>query len=209
MNLTRNFLLILIVRPIRKTNSLDKVSDEDLILRILEKNDTCLFSVIYDRYSKKVYNKCYGFSRSQQEAEDLTQDVFIKLFTKLSAFGGNSKFSTWLYAFTYNFCVNYVNRDKIRRIQDFSSSIDNHKYYLSSLDEVNDDKLLELNVDKLKKALNQIDPKDKAILLLKYQDDATIKELQSILKIGKSAVKMRLNRAKIKVLDEYYKLKDM
>lgn len=92
------------------------ITDEDLVKDIVEKRDTMLFGVLYDRYSKLVYNKCYGFAKSQKEAEDLTQDVFLMLFVKLGSFKGKSKFSTWLYSFTYNFCVNYVNRDKGRKI---------------------------------------------------------------------------------------------
>jgi RNA polymerase sigma factor (sigma-70 family) len=74
-----------------------------------------LFTILYDRYSSIVYNKCYGFSKNKEEAQDLTHDVFIRLFVKLRTFKGKSKFSTWLYSFTYNFCVNYVQRDKYKK----------------------------------------------------------------------------------------------
>lgn len=93
------------------------LSDEDLVKAIVLKNDTLLFEILYDRYDKLVYNKCRGFSKHDDEAEDLTQDIFLKLFVKLKTFKGKSKFSTWLYSFTYNHCVNYVNRSTAKKIE--------------------------------------------------------------------------------------------
>ncbi|QHI39130.1 ECF RNA polymerase sigma factor SigW [Kordia antarctica] len=183
-----------------------KFSDEDLVAQIVATNNTLLYSTLYDRYGKKVYNKCYSFARNEEEAKDLTQDVFLKLFIKLNTFKGTSKFSTWLYSFTYNFCVNYVNRDKARKMNDASDSMDNHDYYLSHMEDINEEELFELKVSKLETALDQIEPEDKSILLLKYQDDTSVKELQKILSIGESAVKMRLKRARIRIVEEYKKL---
>ena len=76
-----------------------------------------LFEVLYDRYATMVYNKCYGFANGVDEAKDLTQDVFLRVFIKLASFKGKSKFSTWLYAFTYNHCVNYVNRNTAKKFE--------------------------------------------------------------------------------------------
>ncbi|WP_298506410.1 RNA polymerase sigma factor [uncultured Maribacter sp.] len=177
------------------------VSDEELVKKIVAKKDSMLFGVLYDRYAKLVYNKCYGFAKSQDEANDLTQDVFLMLFVKLSTFKGKSKFSTWLYSFTYNFCVNYVNRDKGRKISDNASDINENENIIPV--EVTDESLYDLQVAKLKKAMELIDPEDKSLLLLKYQDGVSIKELEGLLNIGSSAVKMRLKRAKAKIIEIY------
>lgn len=178
------------------------LSDEDLVKSIVSTNDTLLFEILYDRYAKVVYNKCYGFSKSNQEAEDLTQDVFLKLFVKLGTFKGKSKFSTWLYAFTYNHCVNYVNRNNSKKIEKKSVDAENlqEDYYNPEED---DNAINQLRVEKLKEALEKISPEEKMILLLKYQDFLSIKELKDILDIGESAVKMRLKRAKEKLINVY------
>lgn len=178
------------------------LSDDELIEGIVSGNDTLLFEVLYDRYSRLVYNKCYGFASSIHEAEDLTQDVFLKLFVKLKTFKGKSKFSTWLYAFTYNHCVNYVNRNNSKKIEKQSVTADNigEDYYDS---EVADKSISLLKVEKLKEALDLISPDEKMILMLKYQDFLSIKELSEVLEIGESAVKMRLKRAKDKLINIY------
>ncbi|WP_435413336.1 RNA polymerase sigma factor [Psychroserpens mesophilus] len=171
------------MEPLEKIN---KLSDEELVSNIVKNNDTLLFEVLYDRFAHLVYNKCYGFAKDEDEAKDLTQDVFLKLFVKLASFKGKSKFSTWLYAFTYNHCVNYVTRN--------TENIS---------EEPNDEGFNEMRLDKLKQALELVSPDEKMILLLKYQDNLSIKEIESVLDIGESAVKMRIKRAKDKLLTVY------
>ena len=154
------------------------MSDEELIEGIIRTNNSHLFSQLYDRYVKVVYNKCLGFSKSKEEAQDLTHDIFLKLFVKIRSFKGNSKFSTWLYSFTYNHCVNYVQRDSEKKKP--KVPIDP---YLERFvdDDVPDDSIFSLKSDKLKKVLELIDVNDKIILLLKYQDDMPVKEIQEVL----------------------------
>lgn len=208
MTFLKRLFLILINKDkklLGADNPYSKLTDEELVGKIVAKNDTMLFGVLYDRYSRMVYNKCYGFSKSQDEAEDLTQDVFLMLFIKLASFKGRSKFSTWLYSFTYNFCVNYVNRNKQRKMSDKSIPMDDAEYKLT--EEVSDESIYEMKASKLAKSLDMVSPEDKSILLLKYQDGASIKELCDLLEIGESAVKMRLKRAKTKLLEIYNNLK--
>lgn len=182
-----------------KTNhSSHKLSDEELVEQIVKTKSTILFEILYDRFSNLVYNKCLSFSNTNEEAQDLTQEVFIKLYIKLSSYQRKSKFSTWLYAFTYNLCVNYINRDKAKKIEKKAIPIEEfHDLQI----ETNDHSLFQLKVDKLKKAMEMINPEDKMILLLKYQDDLSIADLSNVLHIGESAVKMRLKRAKAKVIE--------
>ncbi|MBO6632545.1 MAG: RNA polymerase sigma factor, partial [Psychroserpens sp.] len=164
-------------------------------------NDTLLFEVLYDRFAMMVYNKCYGFAKDEDEAKDLTQDVFLKLFVKLASFKGKSKFSTWLYAFTYNHCVNYVTRNTAKKFE--KQSVDYTD--IQNLPEDHDDEsdFSDMRVDKLKQALELVSPDEKMILLLKYQDNLSIKEIVTVLGIGESAVKMRIKRAKDKLLTVY------
>lgn len=178
------------------------LSDEELVKTIVSSNDTLSFEILYDRYSKMIYNKCRGFSKSDDEAKDLTQDIFLKLFVKLSSFKGKSKFSTWLYAFTYNHCVNYVNRNTAKKIEKQSVDATHIEDSGYNIDE-NDNDINQLKVDKLKEALELISPEEKMILLLKYQDRLSIKDLTGILDIGESAVKMRIKRAKEKLINVY------
>ncbi|HNQ27277.1 MAG TPA: RNA polymerase sigma factor [Aquaticitalea sp.] len=179
-------------------------SDEDLVAAIAKSNDTLLFEVLYDRYAKTVYNKCLGFAKDEEEAKDLAQDVFLKLFVKLGTYKGTSKFSTWLYAFTYNHCVNFVNRDVHKKME--RKSVDSASFIETIEDDDDEQGILQMKVDKLGLALKAISPEDKMLLLLKYQDLLSIKGLETVLGISESAVKMRLKRAREKLMDAYHKL---
>lgn len=183
------------------SSDITKLSDEDLVSAIVKTNDTLLFEVLYDRFATMVYNKCYGFAKDEDEAKDLTQDVFLKLFVKLASFNGKSKFSTWLYAFTYNHCVNYVTRNTAKKFE--KQSVDYTDIQNLPEDHDDDSEFSEMRVDKLKKALELVSPDEKMILLLKYQDNLSIKEIVMVLGVGESAVKMRIKRAKEKLLTVY------
>ena len=177
------------------------ITDEALVEAIVKTKDTLLFEVLYDRYATLVYNKCLGFANSLDEAKDLTQDVFLGVFVRLGSFKGKSKFSTWLYAFTYNHCVNYVTRNTTKKIEKKSVSSDRIEDIGEDVDFTR--QFQSMRVEKLKKVMNLISPDEKMILLLKYQDNLTINELSEALDIGKSAVKMRLKRAKEKLVQKY------
>ena len=179
-----------------------QLTDEELVKEIVQTKDNTLFAELYDRYAPRVYNRCLGFAKSKVEAEDLTHDIFIKLFVKLDTFKGNSKFSTWMYSFTYNFCVNYIQRNSYKNKEEVKEVVIKE----DSADAVSDDEILKIKADKLKRVLSIIDPKDKMILLLKYQDELSIREIQDVLEIGQSAVKMRIKRAKESAMEVYKKM---
>lgn len=184
--------------------SFEIITDEELIQKITRTNDTHLFGVLYDRYTSVVYNKCLGFIGSKEEAQDLTHDIFVKLFVKLKTFKGEAKFSTWLYSFTYNHCVNYLQREINGNKNTFS--IDENHVGEAEEEEISDAQIFEMKAEKLYRALQLISPPERAILLLKYQDDLSIKEISTLYSIGESAVKMRLNRSKLNLIELYKSL---
>ncbi|RDY58644.1 RNA polymerase sigma factor [Flagellimonas nanhaiensis] len=183
------------------------LSDDELVSKILETNDSTLFGKLYDRYGEKIYRKCYSFVRNEDEAKDLTQDIFLKLFTKLHTYRAEAKFSTWLYSFTYNFLVKYKKRDPHRKLSERWQRLnknDNHQA-LEEFD-LEEEELFELRSSTLLKAIELVEPADKALLLMKYQDGILIKDIQAIFDINESAVKMRLRRARARVMKVYYKI---
>ncbi len=184
-----------------KADAFHTLTDEDLVAEIVKNNDTMLFEVLYDRFSRMVYNKCYGFANGEEEAKDLTQDVFLRVFVKLASFKGKSKFSTWLYAFTYNHCVNYVTRTTAKKIERESISSEYIENIGEDVDSTED--FQNMRSEQLKVVMELISPDEKMILLLKYHDNLSIKELSESLEIGESAVKMRLKRAKEKLIEKY------
>ena len=169
--------------------------DEALIKAILQEGKTECFGILYDRYSNKVYRKCLSFFKDEAIAQDMVQDIFLKVFFQLSKFKGRSRFSTWLYAITYNYCVEYYRRNSKY------SMVEVEDRHVGAEDDNQEDEILEYRVAHLKRAMEQIAVEDKMILLMKYQDDTSIKDIMGHLKISESAVKMRLARARSRVRD--------
>ena len=161
------------------------------------------YSIIVDKYKDMIHTIACRIVGNREDAEELAQDVFLKAFTSLKDFKGKSKFSTWLYSIAYNTSIS-----KIRRKQLKSVSIDDNDTFLDIADDVQEEFY---NFDKvpaelLKQALDELDPVDKSLLTLFYQDDKSIKELSEITGLTESNVKVRLFRNRQKL---FYKLKTL
>jgi len=171
---------------LEKTLHKTKVSDEELVKSYLETQES--------RYFDKL-----SLLKNEALAQDATQDIFLKIFLNLSKFGGKSKFSTWIYSITYNYCIDLIRKAKKEK-NIFSEDIENAP---DLAEEVPDSALLEIEVKKLKVILEKIPVGDKAVLLMKYQDDMSIKEISETLDKSESAIKMKIKRAKHKVQKVY------
>ena len=139
--------------------------------------------------------------QDEDEAKDLTQDIFLKLYVKLYSYKGKSKFSTWVYSFTYNHCVSYVIRSSKRKYEMRLTESFDIENYAEDKDESNYH--LERNGKRINIALQGIPVNDRSILELKYKLNLSIKNIESVLGIGKSAVKMRIKRAKTRLASSY------
>ncbi len=171
------------------------MEDSEVIRNHLAKEAPLCFSILYNRYAGKVYSKCISLLKDEALAQDATQEIFTKIFINLSRFGERSKFSTWVYSITYNYCIDYLRKQKKQKDL-FTDDIEKAPDLPD--DEEDDKELFELSVAQLKKALDEMPADDRAILLMKYQDDLSIKEIAEMLNKTESAIKMRLKRAKAK-----------
>ncbi|MFM2395358.1 MAG: hypothetical protein RLZZ546_3341 [Bacteroidota bacterium] len=179
------------------------IDDETCVEQYIRTQNVSYFNLLYERFSKKVYSKCYSMLKDEMEAEDAMQEIFMKILVKISSFSGKSKFSTWLYTVTYNFCL-----DKIRMAKkDISVEVDDINRLGDSLeDDIDDAELMEVEVDRLKVILEELHSEDKAVLLMKYQDDLSIRDMCEILNKSESAVKMQIKRAKERFIKLYHNI---
>lgn len=187
--------MILLLNPLL-SNISDAATDEIIIDKYLISQNGTYFDIIYKRYSAKVYAKCISMLKNESQAQDAVQDIFIRVITKLSAFNNRSKFSTWLYAVTYNHCIDFIRRNRKYKVEEMPEDL-NIEF---EEDHIADKLLLETKIIHLKKVLDEIPVKDKSILLMKYQDGMSIKDLSNIMDKSESAVKMQIKRAKEKFL---------
>ena len=177
------------------------MSDEEVVAEIISTNNKRYISILYDRYSNKIYRRSISFVKESSIAQDLTHDVFMKILMNLASFKGKSKFSTWVYSITYNYCIDFLRKKQKERTQA-------NKFTDETVEENEEDieefeSLRQMKVERLLELLEKVSPHDKMILLMKYQDGMSIKQIQEVFDISESAVKMRINRAKGKIKKLY------
>lgn len=179
-----------------------ELSDEELVERVKASLDTEAYGLLYDRFSARVYRKCLSMTRDRALAHDLTHDIFLKAFLSLNKFDGRSKFGTWLYRISFNYCLDHLRR---RQRGPAAVELDAGVYALADED-LYEEELMAIRADRLETVLDAIDPTDRAVLLFKYQDDMSVKEMMEVLEMSESAVKMRLLRARERALGRYKQL---
>ena len=175
--------------------------DDELINLILREGETALFEILYNRYYGKVRDKAYGLLRNRRQAEEFATDILARAFEKLGGFRGKSTFSTWLYTITYNYCIDYLREKKKLHYPEW-----NRQNELPEIIDETWDDPVDIDQERLAQILEMIHPEEKALLLMKYQENASVKEIGEALRISESAVKMRLKRARARVVFFYYKL---
>jgi len=183
--------------PAIASKKLSDFTDIELITRYLREQDSMYFTVLYRRYAGKVFAKCISMLADEGQARDATQDIFIKVLLNLARFTEQSSFSTWVYSITYNYCIDLIRKKKKMPLI-FSEDVGKVSQGVEDMDDIPDSVLLEMEQNRLEKVFEHLPPGDKAILLMKYIDDMSIKEIGTALNKTESAIKMQIMRAKQK-----------
>ncbi|HLO55846.1 MAG TPA: sigma-70 family RNA polymerase sigma factor [Saprospiraceae bacterium] len=192
-------MIINLLNPIVTIPSLKSISDEEALEQYLLTQNVNYFNILYDRYTNKVYSKCVTMLKDIEMAEDATQEIFVKILLSLSKFSGKSKFSTWLYSITYNFCIDLIRKEK----KDITQSYGDYTKFEIEDDSLFDAEIMETNVYRLKDVMTELSAEDNGILLMKYQDELSIREISEVLNKTESAVKMKILRAKERFMKIY------
>ncbi len=179
------------------------IKDEELAVQFIEKGDAGSFSLLVDRNQKSIYHRCLNYVQDKDVAEDLCQEVLIKLYLQLKSFRRQAKFSTWLFSITHNTCVDYLRKNKKNVTGVITRQLADQ---LADMVEEDDEIPRELSMQVLDQLLDQLNPEDKMLLLMKYKEKYAIKDIQRTLGISESAIKMRLKRAREKLNNLYQKL---
>lgn len=174
-----------------------KLSDEKLISLILDNGEINAFSYLYDRYKSRVYGRIVSLMGDNADAEDLLQEIFVKLYLSLKSFQGNSTFASWVYSITYNHLVDALRKRK-RFLEDPDLVVED-----KAMEESKDEEVLRIDSHDLIRLMDKLEEQDKLILFLKFREEQSIKDIMETLNIKESAVKMRIKRAKNKLIQLY------
>ena len=187
------------------------VTDIELVNRF-KKGEDEIFAELVKRYQKKVYNTTYRMLGNKEDASDLAQESFLKVYKNLHRFQGRSSFSTWLFKITANLC-----RDELRKRQrDLDTSSLSKTLELNEgevepqiADDTFNPEKISLNQEmrfKIQEVINRLPLKQKEVIVLREIQGFTYEKIAEILDIALGTVKSRISRARRKMKDSLHQI---
>lgn len=172
-------------------------------LKIIEScllGNTKVFSQLIDLYKNMVYNLAYRMSNNRQEAEDISQEAFLRTFQSLAHFNPSYKFSTWLYQITLNIIRDRYKKKELSYVSiDTPVETDDSEFYPQAPDSSNDPAQVISQVENFKiiqRAILSLSLQYREVVVLRHIQDLSYIEIANILKIPSGTVKIRLHRAR-------------
>lgn len=154
---------------------------------------TVAYEELMRRYQRTLFNVCARYLGNDRDADDVCQEVMLKVLHGLRQFEGKAKFKTWLYSITYNECITQYRKEKRKRRLMDALSLDQ--------DDSECDEVIELSVNmvtdrpSLDRWLVHVNQVDREILVLRFVAELEFQEIADIMHMGLSATKMRYKRA--------------
>lgn len=171
--------------------------DNIYITKVLE-GDRNAFAYLVDKYKTMVYSLALRLVKDREEAEEISQDAFIKAYQSLASFKGKAKFSSWLYRIVYNTAISKLRQQPAGRVSLDESNIADTLYIESK--ENYDTLSAEERKKYLEKALDSLDRDEKMFVILYYYEERDLDEISTIAGLTKTNTKVKLFRARKKML---------
>ncbi len=177
----------------------------NLIVRRCISGDAAAWQEIVQRYHRRIYNICYRFAGSADDAQDLTQEVFIKMYRTLSSYdverGG---FMTWITTITRNLLVDHFRKSKQDRITDsLDATPSEHEDSMPLVEQIQDKSLppdsrvqSRETGETVHRALQKLSPDLREAVILRDLQDLDYREIATVLKVPEGTVKSRINRGR-------------
>lgn len=173
--------------------------DRELIEKARE-GDEKAYRALLSRYERAVYNVCYRMVRDKEEARDLAQEAFMKVFAILDRYNPSYAFSNWLLKITSNLCIDAMRK---RRVDTFpmdepvhTTKGDIERQYPSPTDSPDRTLLGKERMALLQRAIDNLPPHYRIMIVLRHQEDRTYDDIASILDLPLGTVKARIHRAR-------------
>jgi RNA polymerase sigma-70 factor (ECF subfamily) len=181
-----------------------KNSEEAALVRRIQARDDLAFREIVDRYQAKIFSIIYGILRNHNDAEDIAQQVFSKVYFSIGSFDFRSSLLTWIYKITVNECYDYLRKKRVRKLvyeSDFSEE-DAQRMEASdpAIDPAPaaDTKLAQR--DLVTKLLERVSAEDRSLILLKEVEGHSVEELAAMTGLNENTIKVKLFRTRQKLL---------
>ncbi len=178
-------------------------SDSEIISLVL-KGDHNAYAGLVERYKSYVFTLTFRFTKNREDAEEVSQDIFVKAYRSLADFKGTAKFSTWLYTIVNTTCITFLRKKRL----DVRSLDDERTFEVAD----SQDSGFRANQVEQKSRLNMVNqaiamlnPDDAEIITLFYKNEQSLEEISQILGVEVNAAKVRLHRARARLKDKMEK----
>ncbi len=170
--------------------------EPDRVVKLVRQNDNDARRELFEAYYRRTFAVAYNILRRRENAEDITQDAFIKAFQNIHQLHDSEKFGAWLSVIASNLARNYLKREKRMVITDDLPVFEAN----DSVDSTEAEALRSLEIDRVRKAIKELPPEHYQVIVLQYYDDLKVEEIARLLKIRPGTVKSRLFRARQKLV---------
>jgi RNA polymerase sigma-70 factor, ECF subfamily len=181
-----------------------RASEEGELVRRAQAKDELAFREVVERYQAKVYSIIFGILRNRNDAEDIAQQVFAKVYFSMGNFDFRSSLLTWIYKITVNECYDYLRKKRVRKLvyeSDFSEEesllMQNSESAMDHRPAV-DTQLAQR--DFVLKLLAKVSEEDRNLMLLKEVEGHSVEELAQMTGMNENTIKVKLFRARHKLL---------
>ena len=192
------------IAPRAKARVDHRNTDEAALVRRVQARDDLAFQEVVERYQAKVFSIIYGILRNHNDAEDISQQVFSKIYFSIKNFDFRSSLLTWIYKITVNECYDYLRKKRVRKLvyeSDFSEE-DSRKMENSDtvIDRARPVDTALAQRDLVVKLLERLSEEDRTMILLKEVEGYSVEELSRISGMNENTIKVKLFRARQKLL---------
>ena len=178
-------------------------SDSEIISQVL-KGDHNAYALLVERYKSYVFTLTFRFTKNREDAEEVSQDIFVKAYRSLADFKGTAKFSTWLYTIVNTTCITFLRKKRL----DIRSLDDERTFEVAD----SQDSGFRANQVEQKsrqnmvnQAIAMLNPDDAEIITLFYKSEQSLEEISQILGVEVNTAKVRLHRARTRLKDKMEK----
>jgi RNA polymerase sigma-70 factor (ECF subfamily) len=171
-------------------------NDQFIINQIIE-GDTNAFSVLVNRYKDLVFTLALKMLKNKEEAEEVSQDTFIKAYKSIHKFKGDSKFSTWIYRVAYNTCLDRLK--KLKRTQHVVAIDEFTENEVKTIDNALDNLEAKERKQTIQECLHLLPAEDSFLLTLYYFEEQSLDEISKVVGITANNVKVKIFRSRKKL----------
>lgn len=184
------------------------LQDENSLIKEARKGDQEAFRELVCRYDRQVLNIAASFRNSEEDAKDIYQEVFIRVYKGINNFQFRSEFSTWLFRITTNVCISYNHKQRRRKMESIDKRVDSDDEFAIRFAETiegedyADKKVYASEIsDKINQAVEELPAQQKMAFTLKYFQEYKIKEIAEMMNCAEGTIKRYLFTATNKLKD--------